>query len=69
MTTRKKQDYALYKGDELLDMGTAEEIAARRGVKPETIYYYATASQARRHRKSPNGRFLSAVPLGVRDEV
>lgn len=69
MTTRKKQDYALYKGNELLDMGTAEEIAARRGVKPETIYYYATSRYRKRRRNSKTGRFLSAVPLGVRDEV
>lgn len=64
MTTRKKQDYALYKGDELLDMGTAEEIAARRGVKPETIYYYATSQYRKRRRNSKTGRFFICCTFG-----
>lgn len=36
--------YVLYRGDEVLDVGTAQEIADRRGVKAETIRFYCTAS-------------------------
>ena len=40
--------FALYHGDEFVDMGTAAEIAERRGVRPQTIAYYATPSNMRR---------------------
>lgn len=42
--------YALYKGDDLLDVGTAREIAERRGVKPSTIQFMATPAHKRRDR-------------------
>lgn len=41
--------YVLYCGDEVVDIGTAEEIAERRGIKPETVRWYATGSAKRRH--------------------
>ena len=40
--------FALYKGDELLDVGTVREIAGRRGVKPGTIHYYAHPAYQRK---------------------
>ena len=42
--------YVLYRGDEVLDVGTAREIAERRGVRPETIRFYCTASYRKRIR-------------------
>lgn len=39
---REKQEYALYKGDEFIDLGTIEELAERMGVAPKTIRYYQT---------------------------
>ena len=44
--------YALYKGDVLIDVGTLQELATRRGVKPSTIYYYSMPT----YRKRGNGR-------------
>lgn len=38
----KKQEYALYKGDEFIDLGTIQEIAKRQKVAPNTIRYYQT---------------------------
>lgn len=38
----KLKEYALYKGEDLLAMGTAEEIAREIGVKKSTVYYYAS---------------------------
>ena len=29
--------YGIYKGDKFIDVGTADELAARRGVQPATI--------------------------------
>lgn len=42
------QEYALYKGDELLCIGTIEEIAEDQGVQKETIKFYATDSYKKR---------------------
>lgn len=42
------KEYALYKGEELLAMGTKREIAAQLGVSPSTIAYYGTPVYARR---------------------
>lgn len=34
------KEYALYKGEELLAMGTKREIAEQLGVSPSTVGYY-----------------------------
>lgn len=36
------KEYALYKGEELLTMGTKREIAEQLGVSPSTVGYYGT---------------------------
>lgn len=48
MASPKLATYAIYRGDELLDVGTRTELAERRGVKPDTISYYATPAYLRR---------------------
>lgn len=50
------KEYALYKGDELLAMGTKREIAEKLGVSVSTITYYGTPSYAKR--TSENARRL-----------
>lgn len=50
------KEYALYKGEELIAMGTKREIAEQLGVSPSTIGYYGTPVYARR--TSENGRRL-----------
>lgn len=44
----KPKIYALYKGDELLEIGTKKELAEKFGVKTETIGYYSTTAYQRR---------------------
>lgn len=39
---REAKEYALYKGEELLGMGTIRELAERFNVKITTLYYYRT---------------------------
>ena len=41
-------EYAIYKGEELQFIGTVDECAAFRGVKPETIRWYSTPRGQRR---------------------
>lgn len=43
-------EYALYKGDTLLQIGTVDELAAFKNVKRETILFYT--SRAYRERTS-----------------
>lgn len=42
------REYVLYKGEELLAMGTKREIAEQLGVSPSTIGYYRTPVYAQR---------------------
>ncbi|HBI2123658.1 TPA: hypothetical protein KZI24_001098 [Listeria monocytogenes] len=41
-------EYALYKGDDLLKIGTLDELAEFRKVKRETIFFYATPTYQKR---------------------
>ncbi|SDX37105.1 Uncharacterised protein [Listeria ivanovii subsp. londoniensis] len=41
-------EYAIYKGDELLIIGTLNELATFKNVKRETILFYATPSYRKR---------------------
>lgn len=51
------KEYALYKGDQIIAVGTANQIAEEIGVKPETVYYYKSPSYQRRV-SGKNGRVL-----------
>lgn len=55
-----KPEYALYKGDTLISIGTISEIAEQMGVKRETILYYQTPVYQKRGtgRGSGNRRVL-----------
>lgn len=49
-----KAIYVLYLGDEVIDIGTAEELAERRDVKPSTIYHYSTQAYKKRIKDQDN---------------
>lgn len=56
----KSKVYALYKGEELLEIGTKQELAERFCVKAKTIAFYNTPAYEKR--TSPNkGRRLVAL--------
>lgn len=61
-------EYAVYKGDDLLVMGTREVCADILKVKPQTIYYYTTEAYQRKleKRKHPE-RCRHAVVLDDED--
>ncbi|MGT2683403.1 hypothetical protein [Streptococcus porci] len=44
----RKKEYALYKGDKLIGIGTQDELAALIGVKSKTIHYYGTPTYQKR---------------------
>lgn len=49
-----KAIYVLYQGDEVVDIGTADELAKRRDVKPSTIYHYSTQAYRKRIKGQDN---------------
>lgn len=51
-----RYEIALYRGDEIIDTGTVQEIAERRGIQKLTIYYYLQPIAAKRaaSRKDPS---------------
>lgn len=43
-----KKEYALYKGDELLGVGTVEELSKELGIKKTTLHFYASPAYEKR---------------------
>lgn len=54
--------YVLYSGDEVIDIGTKEELSERHGVSQETISFYASPTHHRR------GKLTVAERVRVWDE-
>ena len=52
-------EYAVYKGDELLGIGTAKELAEKLKVKVETIKFYSTDSYQKIIKKENHNRLIS----------
>ena len=55
------KEYALYKGEECLAIGTIKEIAKKMNVKERTIYFYTMPTYKKRCKKSKNRRELIKV--------
>lgn len=65
---RKQKEYALYKGDKFIDLGTAKELAKKLDVDERTIQYYATPAHLKRCQKfNGNNNYLIVVKLDVED--
>ena len=60
---RKLKIYALYKGDQYIAAGTADELAQELDVKATTIRYYATKTW----RDQSKGNRLEAIEIGKED--
>lgn len=57
-------EYAIYKGDNLLCIGTPKECADFMGVKVETVKFYLTPTYQRRVAKRKNARnYLTVTKL------
>ncbi|MGT2812915.1 hypothetical protein [Streptococcus minor] len=53
-----EKEYALYKGDKLLGIGTKKEIANQLGVKISTIDFYTHPSYAKRTSEEKGRRLI-----------
>lgn len=56
----KTAEYALYKGENLLDIGTLDELQKKYKVKRETLYFYQSRAHRKRERK---GNFRVLVKI------
>jgi len=62
-------EYVMYKGDDLLHIGTLDELAEIRGVKRETIYFYTMPTYHRRIAKRKNARnYITVTKLEEEEE-
>lgn len=55
------KEYALYKGDDLLCIGTIKEIANNQNVKEDTIKFYGVKSYIKRIKKRSNKGYNSKI--------
>ena len=58
---RRKKEYALYKGEEILCTGTIDEIAKNQNIKKKTILFYQTPAHIKRNEKSHIGNYKVLV--------
>lgn len=49
-----RYEVVVMRGDTIIDEGTIKDVAARRGVQPETIRFYLTGAYERRLAKAKN---------------
>lgn len=61
----KKYEYALYKGDNFIDLGTKEYLAKLIGVTQKTIGWLASPSARKRRRKGENSNSLICVRIDI----
>ena len=54
-------EYALYKGEELIGIGTAEELANKLGILKSTVKFYGTPAYNRRRKNTENRHYLVKV--------
>jgi len=59
-----EMEYALYRGDEFVAVGTARELARKRGVKPSTIRFMASPA----YRRRDSGRGARVVAYRLEDD-
>lgn len=43
-----RKEVAVYRGDDIIDQGTIKEVAERRGVRKDTVYWATTPTGHRR---------------------
>lgn len=66
---RKKSDYAVYKGDTFLFLGTTEECAEYFNVKIESIKFLLTPSgRARYAKRKRQDKAITVVNIGPDEE-
>ena len=58
-------EYALYKGEDLLEIGTLEEIAKAQNIKIETVKFYKVRSYLKRLKNNSKKGFNAKVLIAL----
>ena len=61
----RKKEYAYYKGEELIDIGTAEELSKKLNTSSKTIQWYAGSN---RWKNKKNGRKNRITVIAIEDD-
>lgn len=56
MKKRKRWEYAMYKGEELLAMGTSNEICEQMNISIKTFWFYRTKTYQNRYKDKKGNR-------------
>jgi hypothetical protein len=63
------KEYAVYKGETLICIGTIQECSQHMGVLPETVKFYTTPTYQRRLEKRKNPRnYITVTKLDDEEE-
>lgn len=67
------KEFAVYRGDDFEFMGTTKEICAKYGVKPDTVWFWASTAnkrrlEARRAKKGGRSHGIVAVAVDYKEE-
>jgi hypothetical protein len=67
---RKQNCYALYKGDQFIDLGTIIELSERLGIKTGTLWFYTSKAYKERckEKDSNNVRIIIKIEENEYDE-
>ena len=58
-------EYALYKGEDLLEIGTIKEIAKAQNIKVETVKFYKVKSYLKRLKNNSNKGYNAKVLIAL----
>lgn len=64
----KKKYFALYKGDEFIDLGTAKELADKYNVTPKYIRFLSTPSNKKRIANYKKKNINSLISVKIEDD-
>lgn len=60
---KRQKEYALYKGDTCLAIGTIEELAKKFNVQKKTLHFYKAPAHLKRAQKSRKGNYRVLVDI------
>lgn len=60
---KKRNEYALYDGDTLLDFGTLDYLVEKLNIKKDTLYNYLTPSHQKKVLENKRKRILIKIDL------
>ncbi len=60
---KKNKEYAIYKGEDLIMIGTVKEIAKHLEIKEKSVLFYQTPTYLKRHRNSKKQNYKILIKI------